>query len=102
MKVDHPRFGEVEVLQESPLFLQIEHPSHGYLMWFPRTELEVAVKQVAAKAPKVKKSPGEKAAAKATAQAKKNARNQEGVRRVQVLHARHPRHGPLRKVPPCF
>jgi hypothetical protein len=39
MKVTHPRFGEVEVLEESPLFYRIEHPSHGYLMWFPKSDL---------------------------------------------------------------
>jgi hypothetical protein len=42
MKVTHPRFGEVEVLEESALFYRIEHPSHGYLMWFPKSDLAAA------------------------------------------------------------
>jgi len=52
MTVVHPRHGRVEVLQESPLFLQIEQ--HGHAFWFPKKELTVEVQEKAKRTPKAK------------------------------------------------
>ncbi len=38
--VKHPRFGVVEVLDESPNLVRIAHPEHGYEFWLPKKELE--------------------------------------------------------------
>jgi hypothetical protein len=63
MKVTHPRFGEVEVLEESALFYRIEHPSHGYLMWFPKSDL-AAAPEPKPKEPKKARKPGKPREAK--------------------------------------
>jgi hypothetical protein len=59
MKVTHPRFGEVEVLEESALSYRIEHPSHGYLMWFPKSDLAAAPEPKPRKPGKPRKAKGE-------------------------------------------
>jgi hypothetical protein len=85
MKVEHPRFGSVEVLEESPLFIRINHPVRNYELWLPKSDLdEIAAEQKKVKKPKVKKSPGEKAAAKVSAAAKRTAKEAGGYLSVRV------------------
>jgi len=72
VKVTHPRFGTVTVLQESPLFYQIDHPTRGYSFWFPKSDL--AIGEPEKEQPRKKKTAEEKAEAAAEALAKKAVR----------------------------
>jgi hypothetical protein len=45
----HPRLGEYEQIDESPLFIRITYPQHNYDFWILKTELEIDMKKAPAK-----------------------------------------------------